>query len=260
MNNVVSDSDNNIWFDGCAYDSSGNQYGEVGVFNTTTDTTSFHSMGQCYLGVMATGPNNTVWVEYGAHVNGWSAYIYAFTSDNPFSFTTEWTSTPITNGYSEVQNMAEGANSTMWFTDSAGATDQIYDLTISSTNSVTSTNIYSAPVGGAYDMTLGSDGNIWFMDDNEIDNVTPSGTFTEHTLPSGFDNLGFIAPGPDGALWFTDSYGSSANEIGRITTTGSITEYELPTPTAQVSDIVAGPDNAMWFTESNESQIGRIGY
>jgi virginiamycin B lyase len=65
----------------------------------------------------------------------------------------------------------------------------------------------------------------------------------------------WIAPGPDGALWFTETWG---NSIGRITTAGKATEYPLPTPGSFPECITAGPDGALWFTETAVKQIGRI--
>ena len=64
-----------------------------------------------------------------------------------------------------------------------------------------------------------------------------------------------IAPGPDGALWFTEASGS---KIGRITLGGTVTEFSTLTANAQPLGIVAGPDCAMWFTEGQANQVGRI--
>lgn len=64
-----------------------------------------------------------------------------------------------------------------------------------------------------------------------------------------------IAPGPDGALWFTES---AANKIGRISTGGQLTEFAIPTAASAPAGIVAGPDGALWFTETNANQVGRI--
>jgi hypothetical protein len=72
--------------------------------------------------------------------------------------------------------------------------------------------------------------------------------------PTGLEPSG-IAPGPDGALWFTQT---SSHSIGRMTTSGEFTEYPIPTPFAQPDTIVAGPDGALWFTEFFGNKIGRI--
>jgi streptogramin lyase len=51
-------------------------------------------------------------------------------------------------------------------------------------------------------------------------------TFTEFPIPTANSEPIGIAPGPDGALWFTEPL---VNKIGRITTAGAITEFPLPT-------------------------------
>ena len=66
-----------------------------------------------------------------------------------------------------------------------------------------------------------------------------------------------ITAGPDGALWFTESY-PDTSKIGRITTSGLITEYPAPTPQSDPWGITAGPDGALWFTEAVGHKIGRI--
>lgn len=62
-----------------------------------------------------------------------------------------------------------------------------------------------------------------------------------------------IAPGPDGALWFTNEQGPS---IGRITANGALSVYSDPGIVAP-SAITAGPDGALWFLNGAAS-IGRI--
>jgi virginiamycin B lyase len=76
---------------------------------------------------------------------------------------------------------------------------------------------------------------------------------TQYTDPTIADPTS-IAPGPDGALWFTNSANSS---IGRITTAGVITNYTDPSIADPIS-ITAGPDGALWFTNHGNSSIGRI--
>lgn len=49
-----------------------------------------------------------------------------------------------------------------------------------------------------------------------------AGTVTEYSIPTPISEPVGIANGPDGNLWFTESYG---NKIGKITTEGQIKEY-----------------------------------
>jgi streptogramin lyase len=112
---------------------------------------------------------------------------------------------------------------------------------------------------GPTDVTLGPDGNIWFVEagQNRIGRVTPGGgyTFFSAGLSLGAGLAGITA-GPDGNLWFTES---NADRIGKITPTGAITEYGLGIdPGSQPQGITAGPDGNLWFTETGDDEIGRI--
>jgi outer membrane protein assembly factor BamB len=107
-------------------------------------------------------------------------------------------------------------------------------------------------IDGPHDITVGSDGALWFTNFNDsIGRITTSGTITNYP-DAGFEPLA-IAPGTDGALWFTNFEGDS---IGRITTTGTITDYRNPA-IRESTGITPGSDGAMWFVNANNS-IGRI--
>src|SRR5689334_10124543 len=76
-------------------------------------------------------------------------------------------------------------------------------------------------------------------------------------LPAGSD-LGGIAAGPDGNLWFTD--GGSTKPIGRITPAGKITMFTAGLGShGAPADITLGPDGNVWFAEigSPNNAIGR---
>src|SRR5260370_14090212 len=81
--------------------------------------------------------------------------------------------------------------------------------------------------------------------------LADGGSFTEYTLPTSNGQPFEITPGPDGALWFTES---NANKIGRITTGGSITQFPIPTAAQDPEGIVPGPDGNLWFTERRTQQ------
>ena len=67
---------------------------------------------------------------------------------------------------------------------------------------------------------------------------------TEYSATVNSDPFGITA-GPDGALWFTETFNG---KIGRITTAGLITEFPVPAKFGQLNMITAGPDGALWFT------------
>ena len=69
-----------------------------------------------------------------------------------------------------------------------------------------------------------------------------------------------MAPGPDGAVWFTQSGSGSepGDAIGRMTSDGRYASWPVPRRRAAPLRIAAGPDGALWFTEENAHAIGRI--
>lgn len=78
---------------------------------------------------------------------------------------------------------------------------------------------------------------------------------TEFTIPTPNSYPTGIAPGPDGALWFSQSL---TGKIGRITVDGQITEFAAPRGAIPVG-LAAGPDGAMWFTlYQGQAAVGRI--
>jgi streptogramin lyase len=82
-----------------------------------------------------------------------------------------------------------------------------------------------------------------------------SGQTTEYAA----NNSGFVAPGPDGNMWYTNEA-----TINKMSTSGSITSYPTPSKESVTSGIVAGPDGNMWFGESRgfsgtgAAHIGKI--
>jgi len=97
---------------------------------------------------------------------------------------------------------------------------------------------------------------MWFTEWNadKIGKITPSGTITEYSLPSGREPYD-IVKGPDGNMWFTEQgQGTSWGKIGKITTSGTITEYSVPELASDPVpvDITSGPEESLWFTVDYE--------
>ena len=78
----------------------------------------------------------------------------------------------------------------------------------------------------------------------------------EFRLPFPGD-LGAIAAGSDGNMWFTVS-SDEDSQIGRITPFGSISGFRTPTFNSQPLGIAAGLDGNTWFTETFVDKIGKI--
>jgi hypothetical protein len=64
-------------------------------------------------------------------------------------------------------------------------------------------------------LTVGPDGNLWFIDGNAIGRITPAGDSTEFSLPMSEPiSVGKLTLGPDGNFWFPDLNGH--NDIVRV--------------------------------------------
>ena len=117
------------------------------------------------------------------------------------------------------------------------------------------------------DMTLGSDGNMWFteslLDAGKIGRVDARGDIVEFPVPNPSSQPSDIVLGADGALWFTGPSGFPDFFIGRVTTDGQFTGF-APECDPQFGcsivpqGIASGPDGNIWFTEGLRNAIVRL--
>jgi hypothetical protein len=88
--------------------------------------------------------------------------------------------------------------------------------------------------------------------------VSPTaGVITEFTIPTASSLPNFIAAGPDGNLWFTES-AEAANKIGRITPTGTFTELAPVQPASPArldGPAHARPEEQTWPRSSTMSGV-----
>src|ERR1700730_12066499 len=144
-----------------------------------------------------------------------------------------------------------GSDGNMWFIDeNAGAL-----VRLSMSGAFKEFSMSGFLGGSPIALTVGADHKFYV--DNEsskIVRVTTSGSVQSFTTPSG-DNtqLGDIALGPDGNVWFPESA-----HLGTITTGGVITEFAYPAGFAtpnQVGTIATGADGNLWFGESSDNSV-----
>jgi streptogramin lyase len=155
----------------------------------------------------------------------------------------------------EPYDFVEGPDHALWFTSPAGHRIGRFDLT---THAVTWKTLPST-VTPSY-ITLGPDRNLWFTSSGAaaVVRMTTAGVVTVFT--SGLatsSNLGSIAVGPDGALWFGEQR-TVGTPIGRITTAGVVTHVGTFATSTSSAWPVAGPDGALWVAEYGAAKIGRL--
>jgi streptogramin lyase len=118
---------------------------------------------------------------------------------------------------------------------------------------------FATEVGSTpYDITTGSDGNLWFTDPgtSKVGKVTPAGAYT------GFGGIGLVTPrgiasGPNGHLYIVVAGTPEVMEFNPATGT-KVADIPLP-GAANVQFIAKGPDNNMWVTDfSSPGKLFRI--
>ncbi|TMJ54767.1 MAG: hypothetical protein E6G85_04630 [Alphaproteobacteria bacterium] len=131
---------------------------------------------------------------------------------------TEFTIPTATAKTGEITTGPDGA---LWFTESvSGKIERI--TTDDKITEFALPNADAQPWG----ITTGPDGALWFTESscvrqpgsrcivgNKIGRITTNGLITEFTVPSDGSGPHSITTGPDGALWFTEYYGS---RVGRL--------------------------------------------
>jgi streptogramin lyase len=225
-----------------------------------------------------TGPGVSVTLNYnGAH------HVVAMISASasgiapasaPFSpvptVTNEYT-VPTAN--SQPFNITPSPDGTLYFSESFfGVPSKIARITTS--GAITE---YTTPAAASkpFGIAARSDGTVWFAE--AIVYPGPScanpgaggsvaelsgGTITEFPIPT-VRYPGYVAPGGDGNIWFTEtpvvlaSVQCNPGAVAKVTPAGIITEYPIPGTTG-IGPIAAGPDGRLWFTENNDNRIGAI--
>lgn len=135
------------------------------------------------------------------------------------------------------------------------------------------------PASGGYveDLSRGSDGAMWFIDQPAEFDLPPvlmrMNTIgaTKEYLPVGeHGHISSLAGGPAAAVWFTANDASGNAEIGRITGAGTVETFDVPSgdgvDVAHESDpgpLIAGADGNMWFIDygrntEGHNLIGRV--
>jgi virginiamycin B lyase len=239
---IVLGPDGAMWFS----ESDANKIGRVttsGVFTEFPVPTP----GSFPLGI-TTGPDNNIWfTEQVAHKIG---------RVTPAGMFTEFLVPPLGSIPSFPRSIVAGADGNLWFSELF--TGRVGRVT--TTGAVTMFTVEPSCCASLGEITAGPDGNVWVTEqtDNTIVRVTPAGTMSYFALGHAGEGGGGnavvfgIAPGADGALWFTTS-----SSFGRITTSGAISEFPLPIPSASPQIIAAGPDGGVWWTEMQANKIAR---
>ncbi len=96
----------------------------------------------------------------------------------------------------------------------------------------------------------------------QMEGRTLMASINEFPIPTADSAPSAIMTGPDGKLWFTESYGGQIEMIDP--STHAIAEFNVPTAGSEPTGITSGRDGNLWFTERGAvglapSPVGMIG-
>ncbi len=143
-----------------------------------------------------------------------------------------------------------GPDGKIWLVDSGNHVGGTFVGRMATSGAIASSDLVKLPSAGlGLAATLGPDGNMWVLQDAQIDKV-PVGValtseITPYPLGSGTGGYGSIVPGPDGRLWFGWN-----QQVGAITTAGTIEGYATKAGST-ISGVTVGGDGKLWFGEGN---------
>jgi streptogramin lyase len=167
-------------------------------------------------------------------------YVYSGTSSENFD-----------SGY----GIAVGKDNNFYMTGSNyhNATS-LYTVGVATTaGKLTIYDIPSGDSGGQGGLTLGPDGNVWFIEQKHIASITTGGKITEYQYPSEAtsNSYGDVTTGSDGNVWFTEYNNGIVGKI--VPSTGKITEYTLSAQSISCSpeDITSASDGKLYISCGN---------
>jgi streptogramin lyase len=248
---IAPGPDGNMWFT----DTAGNVVGEI----TMQGEVTVHRVGKGKTPyAIVTGPDGNLWfTENTANrvgvVNPQGQLIHEYNAPG---------SDPRPTGISVAPDGA------VWFAASTGGETVENNLgRIDAEGNVESIELFPCSCF-ATGVTFGPDGNMWATEElgvsggsanGTIDRITADGkTVDRFPMPieEGEDQglPAFIAPGPDGNVWFT-AFAASRHRIGRVTPDGDITEFVVPGGPSSSAGIATGPDGRLWVAQSDAHRI-----
>jgi virginiamycin B lyase len=180
------------------------------------------------------------------------------------SLNVTFTEYPIPTANATPEGIVEGPDGALWFTETGaykigritteGAINEYAVPPLIGGNVVGPQGIAEGP------FISGSLPAVWFTLGGGIGSITISGTITEFRNSVSSQPY-FIAQGPDGNMWFTDTRSVA---VGRVTPSGQFTEYVVPnapgTPGLGIRGITSSPfpSPSLWFIDYLNRAIGSI--
>lgn len=221
--------DGNVWV---ILSGGGNEYAKVAPDGTITP---FDAAPVTNLADVTSGPNGHVWFSY----SGGILEVDPATGVG--------TPRPVADIDAGVRGITADADGNLWVVDGAGLVKV----------SPAGATLKNLPVGvSGRDITLGSDGRVWWADANgaAINATLTADPYTTQVFPVG-GGPQEIAAGPAGQLAFGNPI-KNPQEVSRIAVDGTVAN--TPDPLADPFGVAFANDGAYWFAEFGSQTIARL--
>ncbi|HTU80885.1 MAG TPA: hypothetical protein VMF61_02085 [Candidatus Acidoferrales bacterium] len=117
--------------------------------------------------------------------------------------------------------------------------------------------VYEFPVAGEPQyITAGSDGNMWFTDNNNtIVKIAIDGTLTPYAIPTGNADPQGATLGENGSVWFTEF---NSSKIAQVTPQGAVSEFGTLFGSDEPELVTDRGDGTIWYTGYGGNHIGYV--
>ena len=161
---------------------------------------------------------------------------------------------PLPTAAAEPQDIVQGPDGNMWFTE-RGA-NKIGRISGTSPGTIEE---FAVPVGTTAPdiIVVGPDGALWYTQSNGVGRMAPDNPAGAVFFSLGMSGPRGIAVGPDGNLWIADA---TNNRVVRLSTAGTQVGALIPLPVGfNARGITPGPDGNMWVGNfSTPGSVARI--
>jgi virginiamycin B lyase len=255
---IAAGSDGNLWFTEFGL-------GKVASITTSSGTvkeylTPSGALSSPY-GIVS-GPDGNMWFAEDSTTYSNIGKFSPAAMDGGLGLILEFTTATASSSPAQI---AVGPDNKLWFTETG--VEKIGSITTAGTGAADYPSTPNSLEEGG--ITAGSDGNIWFAEQNPgagvptdghaIGVIPTSGSpVTRIPFTNTFTSPAGIITGPDGAIWFAENGNNAIGRISPTDATHTIVEFTVPTANANPWGIVKGPDGAIWFTECLSGLVGRL--
>jgi virginiamycin B lyase len=230
---ITVGSDGNIWFG--SYDCTIGSISTAGVFQQE------YTLGSdsCDLTVGSSTSATGVWFTNGGSTN----YVgYITTSGSVVQY--QLPNGSILNGGNEI---VLGSDGNLWFTEGINGDTNIGRVT---PNGVIT--LFPSSANNSTAIVAGPDGNLWYTGGSGTLGVMNTSGQVVATYEVG--NAYNLTNGSDGNIWIAEGNANPYSGLERVTPAGTITTFAFPKSARKYRPfaIVTGPDSNMWFTAAGD--------